>query len=122
MQGIKVIKTSGWLIDKTDYLKKTTFSPANTSFNRTRKMIVAESTRYLNYEIVYSGINNKIITLMYREYDKKDFARTAFFQNVSYTLNDNEPTIIRFKDLEIKVFDAGNEGIEFSVTKDDSQS
>ena len=85
-------------------------------------MIVADSTRYLNYEIVYSGINNKTISLMYREYDKKDFARTAAFQNVSYTLNDNEPTIIRFKDLEIKVFSAGNEGIEFSVTKDDSQS
>jgi hypothetical protein len=109
----------GWIVDSV--VRDTTIlSPIETTFKKATRLTIEDSGPYINYEIVYSGINNKTINLMYREYDKKDFARTAFFQNLTYTLKDNEPTMIRFQDLEIKVIKAGNEGIEFAVLKDDS--
>jgi hypothetical protein len=95
-------------------------TPVDTAFKKASKFEILKSFPYINYEIIYSGINDKTINLLYREYDKKDLARTAFYQNLSYTIKDNEPSLIRFKDLEIKVLKAGNEGIEFTVLKDDS--
>ena len=95
-------------------------TPPDTKFLKSQKTQVQNSGPYINYEIVYSGINGKTINLLYREYDREDFAKTAFFQNLSYTIDDTEPTMIRFRDLEIKVTKAGNEGVEFTVIKDDS--
>jgi hypothetical protein len=109
----------GWIVDSVAR-DTTILSPIETTFKKATRSRVVDSSPYINYEIVYGGINNKTINLLYREYDKKDFARTAFFQNLSYTLKDNEPTLIRFRDLEIKVIKAGNEGIEIAVLKDDS--
>ena len=122
VQGIQVLQLDGWLVDKTDFYKKTRFFPEGITFKKAQRQTISNSERYLNYEIVYSGINQNTISLMYREYDKEDFAKTAFFQNLSYNLNEKGPTIIRFRDLEIKIIGAGNQGIEFVVNKDDSQS
>jgi len=93
--------------------------PEGTTFKMAKKKQLEESLPYVNYEILYNGINGKTINILYREFDKEDFARSAFFQNLSYTINGNEPTLVRFRDLEIKVIKAGNEGIEFAVLKDD---
>ena len=109
----------GWIVDSVAR-DTTILSPIETTFKKATRSRVVDSSPYINYEIVYGGINNKTINFLYREYDKKDFARTAFFQNLSYTLKDNEPTLIRFRDLEIKVIKAGNEEIEIAVLKDDS--
>ncbi|MDC0324278.1 hypothetical protein OAM21_03685 [Verrucomicrobia bacterium] len=94
--------------------------PEDTKFVKAKKYEVQKSGPYINYEIIYSGINDKTFNLLYREYDSEDFAKTAFFQNLSYTLKDTGDTLIRFKDTEISVKTVGNEGIEFAVLKDDS--
>lgn len=73
---------------------------------------VDRSSGYQNYEILYSGINNRAINLTYREYTADDLAKPAFMQNLTY---DTDAKIIRFKNYQIELLSATNEKIDFRV-------
>ncbi|MDC0219703.1 hypothetical protein OAL58_06925 [Verrucomicrobia bacterium] len=78
-----------------------------------------QSSPYINYDITYNGSSNDQINMVYREYDKKDRARTAFFQNLTYQVKDGKAQI-RFRDIAMDVQKVGNQSITFVVTEDDS--
>jgi hypothetical protein len=67
---------------------------------------------FRKFELVYSGRTGDSIRIAYREYSPQDLARTAFFQELTYSVS--EP-VIRFRDLEITVSEATNSSIKFVV-------
>ena len=66
-------------------------------------------------ELIYSGITNNTIHMTYREFSN-DFARPAFFQNLTYTL-DKKKTIITFKNLEFQIIEASSKSITYKRLK-----
>ena len=73
------------------------------------------SSGYLNYELIYSGMDDENIYVTYREFTPKDFARASFFQEFTYSKSSKR---IRFKNTLIEVRKATNESIEFIVIED----
>jgi hypothetical protein len=65
------------------------------------------------YELLYQGISAKTLRLSYREY-MNDFARPAFFQDVSYEITDF-PAEITFRTVRISVLSADNNGIRYKI-------
>jgi hypothetical protein len=63
-------------------------------------------------ELIYNGKSGNTIRLSYREY-KDDFARPAFFQDLSYDLSEGKT--IGFKGMKIEVNEATNSLIKFIV-------
>lgn len=69
----------------------------------------------LSHELVYGGINDVTMNVSYREYSPSDQARQAFYQNLVYV---PKIDIIRFRDFRIKVHEATNEKIVYTVLED----
>ena len=65
------------------------------------------------YELLYQGISKGSLKLSYREYIN-DFARPAFFQDVTYDL-DSTPTTITFRTVRLEVLNANNNQISYRV-------
>ena len=66
-------------------------------------------------EIVYAGLSGTTLNITYKEY-KNDIARPAFFQNITYDLNNSK--IIRYKNIKIQIFEASNSQIRYAVLED----
>jgi hypothetical protein len=66
-------------------------------------------------ELIYNGRESKVIKILYREFIN-DLARPAFYQNLTYTLD--ESNIIRYKNFKIEVFESTNEYITYKVIED----
>lgn len=67
-------------------------------------------------ELLYTGREKDTVFLLYREYTGKGMARTPFYQDLRYNIE--ESSIINFKSLRIEVLTATNEGISFKVVSD----
>lgn len=63
-------------------------------------------------EIIYNGKSKDTIKLTYREYEN-DFARPAFFQELSYDFSESK--IIGFRGMKIEVVEATNSAITFVI-------
>jgi hypothetical protein len=70
---------------------------------------------YINYELIYGGINNVSLSMTYREFTIDDMARPSFFQNIVYETKAKQ---IRFKDTVLDVIEATNEKIVYKVISD----
>lgn len=70
-------------------------------------------TDSFKYELLYQGVSNKSLRLFYREY-LNDFARPAFFQDVSYDFT-AKPTTVTFRTVKIEVINADNIQIVYRV-------
>jgi hypothetical protein len=70
---------------------------------------------WINYELIYSGINNISLNISYKEYSRDDYARTAFYQDLTF-----EPTAkqIRFKDFIIEIAEATNDKLVYKILSD----
>jgi hypothetical protein len=66
-------------------------------------------------ELLYNGISKKTIRMTYREY-KNDMARPAFFQDLTYDLD--QSSTIRFRSFKIEVLEANNSFIRFVVIEE----
>lgn len=64
-------------------------------------------------ELLYQGYSAKTIKLSYREY-MNDFARPAFFQDVTYEVTEF-PSTITFKTVRIQLLGADNNGLRYQV-------
>lgn len=73
------------------------------------------SKDYVKKELIYSGKSGATINVAYREY-RANMAAPAFFQNLSYDLSESD--VIRFQRFLIKIFDADNQTITFSIASD----
>ena len=89
--------------------------PSTTSFSLSGTEIVDSTRGFINYEIVYSGATKEEIKLLYREYTQQDMARPAYAQELTYA---KDSSTIRYKDLQMRIINAGNEGIRYVVTHD----
>jgi len=89
--------------------KQVSFTPTQ---NSQKQSDILKDKPYINYELIYSGINKDTIRLLYREYTVDDMARASFFQELTYPKNSN---FIRFKKMKIKIHNVTGEQITFSV-------
>ncbi len=90
-------------------------TPEDLRFFELRREKVNAKEGYLNYEIIYGGIDEKSIRMTYREYTSEDLARPAFCQDLLYEAGCRE---IRFRDTKISVYEATNEKIVYAVVSD----
>jgi hypothetical protein len=64
-------------------------------------------------ELLYQGYSAKTLRLSYREY-VNDFARPAFFQDVSYDIA-SFPADITFRTVKLRISGADNSGLHYQV-------
>jgi hypothetical protein len=76
--------------------------------------IPSQNTNSRKEEILYTGIENNVVKFTYREFSN-DFARPAFFQSLTYTLNHNGTTEIKFKNLTFEIFEANNNIVRYRL-------
>lgn len=82
---------------------------------------VSRGEPFESYELIYTGKTKDTISLLYREYTTKEveeYARAAFFQNLTYELNDGGETEISFKQIKIVIKEATNNSITYRVIQD----
>lgn len=65
------------------------------------------------YEILFQGLSNRTLRFAYREFTG-DFARPAFFQDVTYELT-SLPMQVAFRSVQFEILEAGNNGIKYRV-------
>lgn len=66
------------------------------------------------YELLYQGIDNGVVRIAYREYTE-NLARPAYSQNLTYTLEPNAGTRMRFRDVSAVIHAANNNQIKYTV-------
>ena len=69
----------------------------------------------LRKELIYCGKSGTSIQIQYREY-RNSLAANSFYLHLTYDLSESD--IIRFQNFLIKVFEADNQKIVFSVAGD----
>ena len=92
-------------------------NPANTRFypTKTKSQHVMKDAPFTNMEIIYSGLSDSTIHLLYREYTPDNLIRPAFTQEISYP---SDSKTIRFRDFRIALKEASAERLVYSVTKE----
>ncbi|NCU31380.1 MAG: hypothetical protein EOM23_00255 [Candidatus Moranbacteria bacterium] len=106
----KIINTHNAAINKNYKI-----NPNNTRFIFKTEEKINKLKPFENFEIVYTGIDNNSIKILYREYSPDSLARTAFYQNLTYPIDSK---FIRFKNTKIEVIDINNEQITYKVVED----
>ena len=66
-------------------------------------------------ELIYTGRTGVTVAITYREY-KKEFARPAFYQNLTYDVSQSQEVV--FRNYRLKLLAADNAGIKFIVISD----
>lgn len=90
--------------------------PELTHFTFATDKMVDMSSGYINYEIVYTGKSSDTINLLYREFTPDDLAKTAFYQNLTYSAKSDT---VRFRKLKINIKEATNERLSYTVVSDE---
>ena len=86
--------------------------PSNARMTLVTETKLSSTSGHINYQLIYNGTDGKSIFLTYREFTPDDLAKTAFYQNLTYS---NASKSIRFKNISIDVFTANNERIDYAV-------
>jgi hypothetical protein len=100
----------------TTAVHKIEVDPLDLTFTPVRSIEIDQSKPYENYEIVYTGKSGDNVTFVYREYTPEDFAKPAFYQNLTYNLADGKE--IQFRKLRMQVIEANNNIIKLKVLSD----
>ncbi len=79
-----------------------------------KKASISKDARGKKTELLYEGLSGNTIRVVYREY-VDNFARPAFFQEVTYNLNKEGPTELRFKGVKMSILKADNNGIQYVI-------
>ena len=66
-------------------------------------------------ELIYTERTSDTVAITYREF-KKDFARPAFYQNLTYDVSQSQEVV--FRTYRLKLLAADNSGITFMVISD----
>lgn len=90
-------------------------NPLNTRFLRKQVEEIDKSSGFINFEIIYTGIDNNSLTLLYREFTPDNLIRAAYSQDLKYP---NDSKTIRFRNIVIDVSQANSELISYSVKQD----
>jgi hypothetical protein len=90
-------------------------NPSNTTLEVVSVDEISSQGGYENYEIVFTGISEKNINLLYREYSREGVARVAFYQNLTYPIDSKK---IRHKNIVLSVIEITAEKIDYIVVQD----
>ncbi len=66
------------------------------------------------YELLYQGRNGDVVRIAYREYTD-NLARPAFSQDLTYTIESENQTAVRFRDVSLTIHSADNNEIQYIV-------
>ena len=95
---------------------KIAMSPPDVIFSKTTSTSVNESSGFINFELIYSGKDANSINLHYREYTPDNLIRAAYSQDLKYPADSKS---IRFKNIQMQIYEATSEHLRYSVDKDD---
>lgn len=92
-------------------------NPEITTFSFVEEETVNTSagSGYTNFEIIFMGINNDSINLLYREYTRASSSVPAYYQTFTYPV---KSPYIRFKKLKIDIVSVNSEKITYIVKED----
>jgi len=97
---------------------RTPITPRDTTFEfvEETRIFKADSSKFFTYfEIVFTGKTQDAIHLLYREYEPDSLEEPAFQENLSYPI---DAEIIRYDQIEIKIHEAADESISYTVLED----
>ena len=102
-------------------IKKYSFSitPSDLKFIPLERYLIDKNQAYLNFDFLYGGVHDDHIFFTYREFSKHNMSTPAYFQNVSYNINQKT---VRFRNFEMVIHRATNEQIELTVISDGQKS
>lgn len=86
--------------------------PPQTIFLPVESSTPLSEAGYINHELIYTGIGNDGIHLLYREYTFENMARSAFTQELVYPTDSKS---IRFKNYKLKIVKATSSEITYVV-------
>ena len=96
-------------------LHKFTIEPEDVRFKLEEKKEVDATKGFLNFEIVYSGMDDNGLKFLYREYTKDDLAKPAFYQELTYPSKAKQ---FRFRKIKVEIEEATSEKIRYKVLED----
>lgn len=76
--------------------------------------IPSEAANTYMYQLLYHGTENNVLKLTYREFID-NMIRTSFQENVTYTLKNEFPQIIKFRNVSIKIIELDNNVLKYEV-------
>ena len=103
------------LITPTNFILQPSNVKLNTMVNKANINYSANTLGDFNYELIYSGINNVSMNISYREYTRENYARPAFYQNLTFQPNAKQ---VRFRDFVIEILEATNDKMVYKVLSD----
>jgi len=86
--------------------------PETTQFLPAQVTQALEDQPFTNMEIIYSGMSEGTIHLLYREYSVKDLIRPAFSQELRYPTNSE---FIRYRTFRIAIHEVTPERLDYTV-------
>jgi len=92
-----------------------TITPPDTRFVLCKMQRALEGVPYTNIELIYSGLSDSTIHLLYREYTLDNLIRPSFTQELLYP---SSAETIRFQNFKISVNSVSGEKIIYSVLED----
>lgn len=90
-------------------------NPATTRFYPTKSQHVMKDAPFTNMELIYSGLSDDALSLLYREYTPDDLIRPAYTQELSYP---PDAKIITFRSYRIELREISAERLVYSVIKE----
>jgi hypothetical protein len=97
---------------------KTPIKPEDTTFEHVEvaKLIKVDASKPFTYfEIIFTGIMQDAINLLYREYTPDNLEQPAFQESLAYTSDVN---LIRYNEITIQIHDVTRESISYTVLDD----
>lgn len=73
-----------------------------------------DASKGFRRELLYEGISGNVVRLAFREYID-NFARPAYQQDLTYTLEARGPTEVAFRGAKIRIHSASNQAISYEV-------
>lgn len=92
--------------------------PATVKMIRGFEEEVSKSKGYVNYEVLFNGVDKNTINMTYREFTPEGVARVAFYNNLTY---DASAKTIRYKDYKIAIHDVDSESLTYTVLEEPAQ-
>ncbi|MFH4792545.1 hypothetical protein WL045_08575 [Vibrio alginolyticus] len=89
--------------------------PANAMFEKHDKRTPLEEYGYVNHELIFTGLSESGINVLYREYTFNNHARSAFTQELIYP---KSTKTIRFRNYQLSIDSVTSESIVYTITND----
>lgn len=110
-----VVAGFDWAMSPVQGVNVYKINPPNTRFCPTKVQHIMKDAPFTNMELIYSGLSDNALQLLYREYSPDDFIRPAYTQELSYP---PDAKIIRFKAFRIEIIEASAEKLVYSVMEE----